>query len=298
MPSSRSAPVAALFAVMASLMALPLVTPANGADVARPAVAPPPPPPPEWSIRVTPYAWLTSLNGTQTVRGRTADISAGFIDIVEKSDSLLSLMGTVEFRRGPTAIYGDLVWSKIGVGGGAVRTRTAGPLGVGMGASLGTTFEMGIIEGGITHEIFRQGPLSIELLGGVRHWFQTVDLTLDLAAGVSLLDLEIVGGRGVARSGSVSWTDPLVGARVRYALAPGRDLFARGDIGGFGVGSRFSWQAIGGYAVELGEYAGVKYSGILGYRALYVDYARGAGRTRYEFDMLQHGPILGFTARF
>jgi hypothetical protein len=37
---------------------------------------------------------------------------------------------------------------------------------------------------------------------------------------------------------------------------------------------------------------------VIGYRALSVDYAQGEGRSRYEFDMLQHGPILGLSARF
>ncbi|WP_404292491.1 hypothetical protein ACD578_09335 [Microvirga sp. RSM25] len=42
-----------------------------------------------------------------------------------------------------------------------------------------------------------------------------------------------------ARSGSVDWLDPVIGARIRYAMAPGHELFLRGDIGGFGVGSDF-----------------------------------------------------------
>jgi hypothetical protein len=29
-----------------------------------------------------------------------------------------------------------------------------------------------------------------------------------------------------------------------------------------------------------------------------VDYAQGSGRTRYEFDMLQHGPVLGLSMWF
>jgi hypothetical protein len=37
---------------------------------------------------------------------------------------------------------------------------------------------------------------------------------------------------------------------------------------------------------------------VIGYRALYVDYVQGEGRSRYEFDMLQHGPVLGLSAKF
>ena len=78
---------------------------------------------PGWTVRFTPYGWLTSLNGTQTVRGRSVKVDASFIDIVEKSDSLLALMGNVEARNGPFALYGDLAWSKVGS-----KAATSGPV--------------------------------------------------------------------------------------------------------------------------------------------------------------------------
>src|SRR5215207_9796442 len=97
--------------------------------------------PPLWSFRFVPYGWLTSLNGTQTVRGRSVKVDASFIDIVEKSDSLLALMGNVEARNGPFALYGDVVWSKIGVEGGNVRSRTLAP---GVTGTLGTSINLDI----------------------------------------------------------------------------------------------------------------------------------------------------------
>jgi len=89
-----------------------------------------------------------------------------------------------------------------------------------------------------------------------------------------------------------------VGARLRYAVAPGHELFVRGDVGGFGVGSDFSWQAVAGYAWDFAVWNGVTFSGVLGYKALYVDYTQGEGLSRYGFDMLQHGPVLGVNMRF
>src|SRR5215212_1479688 len=52
------------------------------------------------------------------------------------------------------------------------------------------------------------------------------------------------------------------------------------------------------YSFDFGVYNGVTFSGVIGYRALSVDYAQGSGRTRYEFDTVQHGPVLGISARF
>ncbi|KAB0264766.1 hypothetical protein [Microvirga brassicacearum] len=257
------------------------------------------PMPPSWSFRFVPYGWLIGMDGTQTVRGRSVKVDASFIDIVEKSDTLVALMGTVEARRGPFALYGDVVWTKIGVEGGNVRSRSPAPGVTGtFGTSLALDIEMAIVEIGAAYEVARSGALAFDILGGARYWYQEADVSFDIAGAVDIGDLQLAGARAFARSGSVDWLDPVIGARMRYAVAPGHELFLRGDIGGFGVGSDFSWQAVGGYGFEFATYQGITFAGVVGYRALSVDYAQGEGRRRYEFDMLQHGPILGISARF
>lgn len=268
----------------------------------------PPPPPmpvleapvsPGWSFRLTPYGWLTSLKGTQTVRGRSAKVDVSFIDIVEKSDTLAALMGNFEAINGPVALYADVVWSKIAIEGGNLRTRSPAPGIIGaFGRSLGLDVQMAVVEVGAAYEVLRYGPLAFDVLGGARYWHQEADLSWDVAAALDIGGLEIAGSRAFARSGSVDWLDPVIGGRVRYAVASGHELFLRGDVGGFGVGSDFSWQAIGGYGFDVGVWNGVVFSGVIGYRALSVDYARGEGQRRYEFDVLQHGPIFGISARF
>jgi hypothetical protein len=75
-------------------------------------------------------------------------------------------------------------------------------------------------------------------------------------------------------------------------------LILRADVGGFGVGSQFSWNALAAYSWEIAVRDGVTYSGLLGYRALDVDYEQGSGRNKYEYDVLQHGPVDGAHHRF
>jgi hypothetical protein len=208
-------------------------------------------------------------------------------------------MGDVEARNGPFALMGNVVWTSIGFERNDVRTRTPAPgVTTTVGRALGLDIEMAIAEVGAANEVARFGALAIDVLGGARYWYQEADLSLDVTAAVQVGDLEVAGARAFARSGSVDWLDPVIGARVRYTVAPGHELWLRGDIGGFGVGSDFSWQAIGAYGFELGTYQGITFSGVIGYRALYVDYVQGEGRQRYEFDMLQHGPVLGLSAWF
>ena len=261
-----------------------------------------------WTYRFTPYGWLTSLRGSQTVRGRTVDVDASFIDIIDATlgsgGTLIGLMANFEARNGPVALFGDLVWSKIGIEGSGVRTRSVGPAALSAAASADVTFQMAILEVGGAYEVARFGlggpdaTVALDVLAGGRFWHQKADLSFDLATTFDIGDLELGRNRAIARSGSVDWADPFVGARLRYAVAPGHEIFVRGDVGGFDVGSKFSWQAIAGYGFDFAVWNGITFSGVLGYKALYVDYAQGTGLQRYEFDMLQHGPVLGVSMRF
>ena len=275
--------------------------PALAADLPRPApvVTEPLPAPSGWTFNFVPYGWLLALNGTETVRGRSVKVDASFTDILEKSDFLIALMGDFEARNGRWGLLSNVVWAKIGADSSSVRTRTVAPGVVGtVGTALDVDIQIAIVEVGAAFEVARSGPVALDVLGGARYWYQEADLSFALAGTIDIGDLELAGGRAIARGGSVDWLDPLVGARVRYAVAPGHDLFLRGDVGGFGVGSKFSWQAIGGYSFDFGVYNGITFSGVIGYRALFADYAQGEGRTRYEYDMLIHGPVLGVSMRF
>ena len=49
------------------------------------------------------------------------------------------------------------------------------------------------------------------------------------------------------------------------------------------------WNVVGAYSFTFAVRNGVTYSGLLGYRALSVDYEKGSGVNRYEFDVVQHG---------
>jgi hypothetical protein len=275
--------------------------PVLAADLPRPApvVSEPMAAPSGWTFNFVPYGWLPAMKGTLTVRGRSVKVDASFIDILEESDSLVALMGDFEARNGRWSLFSDVVWSNIGADRSNLRTRAVAP---GVTATVGTALDldidMAIVEVGAAYEVARSGPVAFDILAGARYWYQEGDLSFGLAGTIGLEDLELGAGRAIARSRSVDWLDPLVGVRMRYTLAPGHQLLLRGDIGGFGVGSEFSWQAIGAYAFDFGVYNGITFSGVVGYRALFVDYAQGFDRTRYEFDMLQHGPILGVSMRF
>ena len=71
----------------------------------------------KWEFSLTPYGWATSINGDITARGHTVDVNESFIEIVEKSDSLLAWMTYFEARKGRFAFFTDFVWADIGFPG-------------------------------------------------------------------------------------------------------------------------------------------------------------------------------------
>ena len=120
--------------------------------------------------------------------------------------------------------------------------------------------------------------------------------TFSIGATVDVSDLSLSRQGALAKSGSVDWVDGFAGASARVALAPGQEFLLTGNVGA--GGSKFTWEAIAAYSYDFTTKNGVTYSGVLGYKALYANYEQGSGRTRFEYDMLQHGPVIGLSIRF
>jgi hypothetical protein len=91
-------------------------------------------------------------------------------------------------------------------------------------------------------------------------------------------------------SSSNTWVDPLVVTRMRTWINNKWLLQLRADIGGFGIGSKISWQLqpdIGYRASKLLELG-------IGYRIISMDYEKGTqGNTDYFlYDMEEYGPQI------
>jgi hypothetical protein len=123
----------------------------------------------------------------------------------------------------------------------------------------------------------------VDLFAGVRYW----DLDLDL---------DLVALPGAALDLGERWVDPLVGGRLVKDVAEDWFVSVRGDIGGFGVGSGFSWNVQGGVGYEVSSL----FSLVLQYKALAVDFENDKAGTAdfLSYDTTTHGPLLGFVFRF
>ena len=101
----------------------------------------------------------------------------------------------------------------------------------------------------------------------------------------------------VSRSGDLERVDPVVGARIRHQFASGSEFNLLGDVGGFGAGSEFSWQAVATYGFDVKAF-GTTMRSVVGYRALSVDYSENTQHGKSGLDSIQHGPILGVAFRW
>lgn len=265
-----------------------------------------------WTFKVTPYGWFIFMSGQQTVRGRTVSVDTNTVQMFSNSQSLIPFMGYFEARwHDRIGLFVDVLYANITAGGGGTRGFNLAPgIGGSITASTSLDYETLTIQFGAAYEVVKVGPTgtggvgqtAFDVIMGGRYWLQRADLTLNLAGtvGVNVDDLVVSadGSKAFARAGNVQWVDPVLGFRVRHKLVEGQDLALGADLGGFGLGSRIAAQAVGTYAYQFGRTGSVAWSAVLGYRALYVDYSRGSGSDLFRMNILQHGPILGISARF
>ena len=270
------------------------------------------PSPSQWQFDFTPYAWLIGVNGNATARGRTVDIDASFFDLVEKSDSLMALTGYFEARKGPVSLFADVVWQDLSFD--ARRSASGNPfpnlpnVNIAIKAKADLGYQSTVIQSGLFYQIAKwQGGdgayTALDLSGSARYWNEEVDVSLratgTLTANIEKLGLELQRSKSIviAHSGTLEWIDPVVGARLRHRMASGSELILAGDIGGFGVGSDFSWQALATYGFDVNCF-GTPLRTVVGYRALAVDYSENGRFGKNGLDLVQHGPVLGISLRW
>jgi hypothetical protein len=290
------------------------VTSAAAADLyaSRDLAAEPLPSPSQWQFDFTPYAWLIGVNGNVTARGRTADIDVSFFDLVDKSDSLMALTGYFEARKGRFSFFADVVWQDLSFEARRSVSKNPFPnfpnVNIAIKAKANLDYQSTIIQSGVLYQIAKwQGRggayTALDLAGSARYWNEEVDVSLratgTLTAEIEKLGLVLQRSKSlvVARSGKLEWVDPVIGARLRHQMASGAELILAGDVGGFGVGSDFSWQALATYGFDVNCF-GTPLRTVVGYRALAVDYSENGRFGENGLDLVQHGPVLGVSLRW
>ena len=99
----------------------------------------------------------------------------------------------------------------------------------------------------------------------------------------------------LSQSGQQEWLDPVFGLSLQYRINDKWFFNALGDIGGFGLGSKLTWQAF----AAVGYNWTSSWSTALGYRALYTDYEANTGfLSSFRYETTIHGPFMSVAYHF
>jgi hypothetical protein len=131
-----------------------------------------------------------------------------------------------------------------------------------------------------TAGLFRIFPFLEVGVGGRLNNLQT---EIDVRRNVFPAGTEEVKG-----SYSKTWFDPIMIVRLTADIKDKWLFQLRGDLGGFGVGSDFTWQ--------LQAYAGYRFSKLIqltaGYRVLSINFDKGVDAERFIYNVDTFGPVL------
>lgn len=249
------------------------------------------------SLRITPYAWLTGFDGSVNARGVESDLDLSFRDVLESTDSVVGLMGTLDMTA--ERFVAQLSGAYAEARQESSRSRAFGAGGLVVDAESEVEFSTAVMEllGGyrvVDRAFGDEQRFTTDLFGGLRHNALSLELAVEAEASVVLRDGEtLVQGVRKTLDRDEDWFEPFVGARMSAELHEGWTVSLRGDVGGFGVdGSSFAWQTVAALGYEE-SFSGGSFGLLAGYRALGQDYSQGG----FEWDVVTHGPVLGFTLR-
>ncbi len=223
----------------------------------------------KWEVIMTPYLFLAKMDGDVALGGLESDVNASARTLLDNLE--FAAASRFEVRKGSWAGLFDINFMALGDQGDL-------PL----GGRLDVDIDMLTLESAVAYRL-GSSRTGLDVLGGVRYVRQS--LRAARTGGV---------GSSSERRFTPDWVDPIVGLRLTSQISPRASFLARGDIGGFGAGSDFSWNVEAGAEFRLTRHLGVQ---IL-FKALSFDYEEGAGASFYNYDVVSPGVVLAFPLRF
>jgi hypothetical protein len=214
----------------------------------------------QWTFDTSLNLFLAGLSGDVAVKGQPVNVNASFGDILQNLEAGAAGRVTLGFDR--WVLSTEFSYMKLGASVPAARVEVKQWL---VEPSLGYQF----------CEFF-------EGFAGAR--YNNINA-----------DVNFTGPLGLVRGGTQEWWDPIVGAQLSLPLI-GQKLTLDGhfDVGGFGVGSDFTWQAYPYLNWRFAKWGSAQ----LGYRWLGTDYETGSGASRFRYDVIAQGPQIGITLHF
>ena len=203
--------------------------------------------PNDWSWHLGIHLWLPTVEATTRFQLPDGGTIGSRMDTDYLDNLKFAFMGTVEARRGPWSIMGDVVQLRFADEGSKVSSITGpgGAVTIPINSSSETELK-GFVTTILGGYALAQSPASrMDLVAGARYARIEPELKWQLST---------TSAGGLATSGTVGATkdfwDGVVGMRGIAALGGNWDLRYYGDIGA--GSSKLTWQAQGGIGYRFG----------------------------------------------
>ena len=227
--------------------------------------------PNRWFFRADPYLWTANVSGTATLGDITVPIDPGSEGIF----SQISFLGNLFVEVGRNRWSGLFEIGNISFDGSTVVGGSAPT-----GTSLGYSYRVFLLRLFAVYRVTAlEASQGVSVLAGLR--YNSHDVDVDTYDGPPDLDLAFSEG----------WLDPTVGVRYHTPLPGNFMVTASAEVGGFGIGSEFSWSTTGVLGWRFSRPVGIT----LGYRYMSVDY-RSPGSVpsdSFAYEGNLHGLMLG-----
>lgn len=198
--------------------------------------------PDKWKFEITPFLWLPMFSGEIESPYLSESFSVPAVDILSNMKG--AFMINAEISKGKVFASPSYIYTKVGTDR-VVKTNNAGEEIISASPELSINIA-GLIVG--IHEVVSKKFIIDPYIGFRYNSFKT---------GIEI--------QGIRDTNSVEETanfiDPVMGLRLLYFPHPRVPLMFKSDVGGFGIGSDYSWTATinGGYTIspQLDLFAGI-----------------------------------------
>lgn len=188
--------------------------------------------PDKWNFQITPIMWLPAMSGEIQSSYLSQEFNVAGIDLI--SNLKMAFFLNAEISKGKVFVMPTYTYTKIGTD--KVLFTAPNDENVSVAPTLALNIG-GLIVG--LHEAVNE-KLIIDPYIGVR--YNSFATTLELQGLMETQEVEE----------KADFTDPLFGLRIIYFPHPRVPIIFRSDVGGFGLGSDYSWTAMldAGYSLS------------------------------------------------
>jgi hypothetical protein len=220
---------------------------------------------PDTNVQLTLYGWLAGATGEfrPFAHAPTLAFDSSFGEVLDDLEA--AFFASAQLRRGSFVVVTDVSHASLSREGRV-------PPGIPASGKVSQSAITGLAGGRVEDS----AELSVDLLAGARLW------NLDGSIEVPLAGVSVAPGK--------TFVDPVIAARINAGVVPRMSAIVHADIGGFGIGSHFTYQLVGTLNYRAARNSWIS----AGWRHLHLDHADGGTR----FAGSQTGPLLGVTQRF